>query len=530
MRHMDHSRPANDMVSATLKMPTLEKGRDSLMRNESYQPRPSSSYAANDPYNLSTRRTTMDALPTVATHQLTQDGVESRPGPFVNDSYHLPLRRTTIGALPTEASQHSERDDIGLRSRRHLSDTCLYIPSERLPSSENHPSTDHAFSSPAMLPNRSSSLLVPVSDAIKFGYTLFRSRTATSDNEDEYVAQLPIVTKVFQLIYFLILLRLPSLYFRRISWLFDTANLSLFEITEMAFTTFDGADPTDKSQMTSGPKTHEREESELPPGYGKLKKAWEDLIDSFKHEWEIFNVVSALLLTMVCQLFNYSAILTILQIDAAASDPITRYAALFSLMYALTSLLFSSIYILGFGTIMRKTYITSECAKVALDSNPSVMWNLWVMLAMPSIWLTWSIIFFIVTIMSFIWRTNSANAMPTFILSSTGLLVVRIALSAVLGLGILDVILVANTLRLYADAANDWKKYVNLWRQALKREKMQNDMHTVHVTTSAPTGDHLPPSLPPTRTSPASPSYDSDNNIHREEDESSCTRHYGSRL
>lgn len=60
-----------------------------------------------------------------------------------------------------------------------------------------------------------------------------------------------------------------------------------------------------------------------------------------------------------------SAILTILQISTAASDPVTRYAALFSLICSLISLLFGCMYIIRFGT-MRKTYTAVEWAKVSL--------------------------------------------------------------------------------------------------------------------------------------------------------------------
>ncbi len=59
-----------------------------------------------------------------------------------------------------------------------------------------------------------------------------------------------------------------------------------------------------------------------------------------------------------------SAILTILQISDAANDPITRYAALCSLIFALLSLLFGCTYIIRFGS-MRKTYKAFEWALVS---------------------------------------------------------------------------------------------------------------------------------------------------------------------
>ncbi|PPQ85254.1 hypothetical protein CVT25_010025 [Psilocybe cyanescens] len=38
-----------------------------------------------------------------------------------------------------------------------------------------------------------------------------------------------------------------------------------------------------------------------------------------------------------------------------------------------------------------------------------VRWNVWVMLAMPVVWLAWSIILYITCIMTFVWRTSSST-------------------------------------------------------------------------------------------------------------------------
>lgn len=57
-----------------------------------------------------------------------------------------------------------------------------------------------------------------------------------------------------------------------------------------------------------------------------------------------------------------------LQIDAAASDPIARTTALLSLISALMSLLFGSIYIIRFGT-MRKMYKAASWADVRRVSH-----------------------------------------------------------------------------------------------------------------------------------------------------------------
>jgi hypothetical protein len=65
---------------------------------------------------------------------------------------------------------------------------------------------------------------------------------------------------------------------------------------------------------------------------------------------------------------NIRAILTLLQIQSAANDPLTRYSALLSMVCALMSLLYGCIYIIRFGT-MRKTYKAAEWARVSVHMS-----------------------------------------------------------------------------------------------------------------------------------------------------------------
>ncbi|KAF9467779.1 hypothetical protein BDZ94DRAFT_1155478, partial [Collybia nuda] len=177
----------------------------------------------------------------------------------------------------------------------------------------------------------------------------------------------------------------------------------------------------------------------LQPADSNLKTTWETFIDTLLLEWKTLNIVSVLLL---------SAILTILQIEAAAADPITRYAALFSLICALMSLLYGCLYIIRFGT-MKKTHKAAEWAEEGQKSKTVIFWNVWVLLAMPATWLAWSIILYIVCIMSFVWRTGTANANTSPTISQRAALGPRIAISAVLGLGVLYFLLILNTFRRY---------------------------------------------------------------------------------
>lgn len=192
------------------------------------------------------------------------------------------------------------------------------------------------------------------------------------------------------------------------------------------------------------------------PAYDSLRRTWEGFIDSVMREWKTFNIISVLLL---------SAILTILQIDAAAKDPITRYTALASLICALISLLYGCMYIIRFGT-MRKPYKAAEWALEAKKTGTSVLWNVWVLLAMPAVWLSWSLILYICCIMSFLWRTTTFESEP-YLLSMGQLLAIRILISSLLLIGMIYGSLIIATFARYGDAMDQaWKKRINGWIEA----------------------------------------------------------------
>ncbi|KAH6916441.1 hypothetical protein BKA70DRAFT_1092833, partial [Coprinopsis sp. MPI-PUGE-AT-0042] len=250
-------------------------------------------------------------------------------------------------------------------------------------------------------------------------------------------------------IYIFFLLRLPALYFSRVSRIFEEADMTLGEIKKMAL---DSAASNTKSRAFDAvwylPKPQQ-----MPPAYEDLRNTWEAFIDSVMREWKTFNIISVLLL---------SAILTILQIDAAATDAITRYTALGSLICALMSLLYGCMYIIRFGT-MRKPYKAAEWALEAQKSKTAIFWNVWVMLAMPAVWLSWSLILYICCIMAFVWRT-STHGVDRGPLSDQGLLAVRVGVTVLLGLGMLYGALVLLTFRRYGDVMDlAWKQRVKTW-------------------------------------------------------------------
>lgn len=80
---------------------------------------------------------------------------------------------------------------------------------------------------------------------------------------------------------------------------------------------------------------------------------------------------------------------------------------------------------------------------------------------MPVIWLTWSIILYIICIMSFIWRTGSPSAPPPAPLSDQGLLTVRVIITIVLGVGFIYGALIISTFRHYGEEMDKaWKQRI----------------------------------------------------------------------
>ncbi|KAJ7769068.1 hypothetical protein DFH07DRAFT_715511, partial [Mycena maculata] len=171
-----------------------------------------------------------------------------------------------------------------------------------------------------------------------------------------------------------------------------------------------------------------------------FRSSWEGFIDSLMREWKTLNIISVLLLSLVlfCPTFP---------IDAAA-HPITRTSALFSLVCAIMSLLYGCIYIIRFGT-MRKMHKASSFANEAQKTTTSIWWNIWVLLAMPAIWLSWSIITFLTCIMSFIWLSGSVQDSISPLVSTRDALGPRIGLTCVFSLGLIYFILIVKTFHRY---------------------------------------------------------------------------------
>ncbi|PBK65565.1 hypothetical protein ARMSODRAFT_960936 [Armillaria solidipes] len=269
-----------------------------------------------------------------------------------------------------------------------------------------------------------------------------------------------------RLFYLYALLRLPALYFSRVARIFEDAEVSRPDVQRMidacsrpgyTIPLSSHVNVTSNAYRTSaagvsghvGAAALVADLDILPedwaapfvsPALVRFKHSWEAFIDTLLREWKTLNVVSALLLT---------AILTMFQIPNAASDPITRTAALLSLVCALMSVTYGCMYIVRFGT-MRTMYRASRWAEEARKTNTVIWWNVWVMLAMPVVWLSWSMVYFIISILSFVWRTGSyVDPDSREGLSPTGALGPRIAITGVFLIGMAYLVLIVKTLKSY---------------------------------------------------------------------------------
>ncbi|KAH9936823.1 uncharacterized protein BXZ73DRAFT_89312 [Epithele typhae] len=247
-------------------------------------------------------------------------------------------------------------------------------------------------------------------------------------------------------LYLYSLLHLPALYWQRVARIFEDAEVSRHEVQRLVDACGDVAmASTVDAALASGyatppqgvhralsrgiPFPEEWEPPVVSPALARFKISWEQFIDSLLREWKTLNLVSALLL---------ATILTIFQIQDAANDPLTRWASLMSLVFAIWSLCYGCVYIVQFNT-MRSMDKASRWAEEAQRTRAAVFWNIWVLLATPVVWLAWSMIAFCIAILSFIWRTGSTNQTNGYPpLTPEQALGPRVAISAVFLLGLFN--------------------------------------------------------------------------------------------
>ncbi|KZV69080.1 hypothetical protein PENSPDRAFT_492636 [Peniophora sp. CONT] len=266
-------------------------------------------------------------------------------------------------------------------------------------------------------------------------------------------------------LYLHFLLRLPSLYFSRVARIFEDAELSRPDMDRVVELCMSYNDLPARARSPL-PDPESWVPPVVSPALARFKRSWETFVEQLLREWKTLNLVSALLL---------SAILTMFQIPSAANDSLTRTAALISLISATMSVSYGCVYIVRFST-MRSMYRASKWADEARRAEARVWWNAWVLLALPAVWLAWSMIAFLVAIVAFVWRTGARqdpdDDSQDRELSQGKMLGPRIAITAVLVLGLAYFALVITTFSRYSSSRPRW------WRETdftLRSGETQSD-------------------------------------------------------
>ncbi|KIL69120.1 hypothetical protein M378DRAFT_7839 [Amanita muscaria Koide BX008] len=223
-----------------------------------------------------------------------------------------------------------------------------------------------------------------------------------------------------------------------------------------------------------------------------VKKSWNQFLDSLSNEWKTLNLVSALLLT---------AIYNVLQLRGRGNRLI-QCTALMSLLSALMSLLFGCLYLIRFET-MRRTYKAIQWSSDVLKTSQIVFWNIYILLALPSVWLAWSLIFFVICLMSIVWQPTDET------IGSTGgglgplHLATKITVSALLFVGMAHLSLALFTFARYGSRLDKtWTKKLESFSGAIRPESEAKTWSS-SFENSRPTYSHL---LSSPYSSPAWPS------------------------
>jgi hypothetical protein len=100
------------------------------------------------------------------------------------------------------------------------------------------------------------------------------------------------LSQIVRQIYRHFLLRLPSIYFSRVSRVFADAEVSRPEVQHMI-------EGRNKGEAYRWPADHEWVAPNVSPALIRFKESWESFVESVLKEWKTLNVVSTLLMTCV---------------------------------------------------------------------------------------------------------------------------------------------------------------------------------------------------------------------------------------
>jgi len=96
---------------------------------------------------------------------------------------------------------------------------------------------------------------------------------------------------------------------------------------------------------------------------------------------------------------------------------------------------------------MKRMEKASRWAQDAQRTQTDIFWNVWILLATPAIWLAWSVVFFIIAILAFLWTSGTRT--PPKRMSEGQALGPRIAVTCMFAIGAIYFVLIVTTFRSY---------------------------------------------------------------------------------
>ena len=188
----------------------------------------------------------------------------------------LQVRHLTMSSPSIPAIQRLTHDDSPSRGRRSSVDS-RHSPTRSSPLRRFWPlGRTHSREEP----------FIPL-DPYKFRLHAFKLSPEEMERSRAFLQSfLTQLREVIVQIYRHCLLRVPSMYFTRVSRIFEEAEVSRPDIERMVQGCAMGLD-----------FPHEWAPPQVSPALVRFKISWEDFIDSLIREWKTLNVVSALLLS-----------------------------------------------------------------------------------------------------------------------------------------------------------------------------------------------------------------------------------------
>ncbi|KAF8891404.1 hypothetical protein BD779DRAFT_1515040 [Infundibulicybe gibba] len=119
---------------------------------------------------------------------------------------------------------------------------------------------------------------------------------------------------------------------------------------------------------------------------------------SFVEEWKALRDLSGLII---------GAVLAVLQIPNVANHPVTRTATFMCLLFTVMGGMYSSMLILHFLDSEIDISSSTKLQDLLEPQNCHSIWNIWVMLSLPTIWIYWGVFYFLLSVVFLVWGSTA---------------------------------------------------------------------------------------------------------------------------